>query len=100
MKKKQKYDDENDAPIIATLGLLFMFLFPITTPFINSVVHIKIPFEITWLSFIVGVILTVTAKIKYPKNKFTKGVFGLGIVLSIIALWFVYLIAMCSSCPG
>ena len=95
-KIKNKYDDEKDAPITSSLALLFIFIVPLFC----FLIRIKFSGIILSISYLVGMVLAVYSKVKYPTNKFTKGVFTFAMVTLVFAAWIVYLIATCSSCPG
>ncbi len=95
-KIKNKYDDEKDAPITSSLALLFILVIPLFCFFhISNISSFILP-----VSYIVGMVLIVYSKVKYPTNKFTKGVFTFAMITLVFAAWIVYLIATCSSCPG
>ena len=96
-KIKTKYDDENDAPITTSLALLLFFIVPIARVF---VIRSKLSTAILPISYLVGIVLIIYSKVKYPTNKFTKGVFIFAMITLVFASWMVYLVATCMSCPG
>ena len=94
--KKNKYDDNNDAPIKSSLSLLFMLVIPIAGIFTMS----NVPFLVIAISYLIGLVLLVYSKVKYPTNKFTKGVFVFGMISLAFVIFLIQLVETCMSCPG
>ena len=95
-KIKNKYDDETEAPLTSSLGLLFILIVPLACIFIKTDFSgIILP-----ISYLVGMILVVYSKVKYPTNKFTKGVFVFAMITLAFVILLIQLISSCMSCPG
>jgi uncharacterized membrane protein YvbJ len=91
--EKSTNTDEEDARIYCILSLVCTFFSGIITKILYSL-NINI-YSITPLCTIIGIVLMIYARVKYPKSKFAKVLMWLYLILFILGILMIIVLIIC-----